>query len=704
MRDSGDLVEVKSGQMYYLGRGDNQLKRFGHRINLEYIEKVILEATDVVSCSMVLGPATAAGGKIIHLFVAPAKNMPSGVETFKSELKERLKESLPRASCPDRIHVILRLPLTDHGKVDKRQLLRSLTDVDLNEEHLEVPVVELLSSMWFECCQNNRAVKRYATVDQDDSGTKTVEPAKVSCSQSETRSPKPEDMFIVQGGDSFGAVRLADTIERWAQKRCGTHINMSMLVDIILNRTFSELVDYVEKQGRKTVAELKPGYTHGSKETPQCQDSELVAKKLKLDNEPDSSHISSIVQMSETIDRQCTCFAKRGSERVLCRSCRGNSECFLSSPSILWKSLDQCPTEFHIGVKWKTSLGKCIDASPLVLPSCFSGRLGAVFIGSHSCVFMSISFLSGDILWKTQLGGRVESSSCLSLCGQLIVVGCYDGKIYVLTRNNGNIAWTYQTGDLVKSSPCLDNHTGLVWVGSHDSYLYALDLERKQCTVRVHCLEGSCFSSPSICYRAHQIYIGTLAGRFLAVDAVTGEIRWSKKFDKPIFSSPLAQGGHVYLATVDGSLKCFDHRGDSLWEFLAVGSIFSSPVSYLADKTPSGSEIVLTTHDHRVYCISRDGRCKWSLLVDGPVYSTPCIASCSVLKAVGVAKGDGVPCFSFVIVVITTNGTLYLLDTADGRVLKTFSFPGEVFSSPVVVGGHVVIGCRNDYLYCVELS
>ena len=36
---------------------------------------------------------------------------------------------------------------------------------------------------------------------------------------------------------------------------------------------------------------------------------------------------------------------------------------------------------------------------------------------------MSVSLLNGDVLWKTRLGGRVESSCCLSFCGQLIIVG-----------------------------------------------------------------------------------------------------------------------------------------------------------------------------------------------------------------------------------------------------------------------------------------
>ena len=31
------------------------------------------------------------------------------------------------------------------------------------------------------------------------------------------------------------------------------------------------------------------------------------------------------------------------------------------------------------------------------------------------------------------------------------------------------------------------------------------------------------------------------------------------------------------------------------------------------------------------------------------------------------------------------------------------TLPGEVFSSPVMISGRIFVGCRNDYLYCLDL-
>lgn len=29
--------------------------------------------------------------------------------------------------------------------------------------------------------------------------------------------------------------------------------------------------------------------------------------------------------------------------------------------------------------------------------------------------------------------------------------------------------------------------------------------------------------------------------------------------------------------------------------------------------------------------------------------------------------------------------------------------PGEIFSSPVMIGGRMFVGCRDDYLHCLEV-
>jgi acyl-CoA synthetase len=201
-------------------------------------------------------------------------------------------------------------------------------------------------------------------------------------------------------------------------------------------------------------------------------------------------------------------------------------------------------------------------------------------------------------------------------------------------------------------------------------------------------------------YDPHYVYIGTLAGCFLCVDAVSGQIKWFKRLEKPIFSTPFIRGDSVFVATVNGCLKCLNHSGEELWELRTDVPVFSSPVGITSQKISIAGDVFLASHGHKVYCVSSDGKYKWSTSVDGPVYATPCFISLTKQET-----STPLPLHSdsVYIVVATTKGTMYFLAASDGMILKTLVLPGEVFSSPVTVGRDIVLGCRNDYLYCVKL-
>ena len=57
------------------------------------------------------------------------------------------------------------------------------------------------------------------------------------------------------------------------------------------------------------------------------------------------------------------------------------------------------------------------------------------------------------------------------------------------------------------------------------------------------------------------------------------------------------------------------------------------------------------------------------------------------------------------LVCCTTEGYVKLLDpdTGDG-VFASDKFAGEIFSSPVTLGDKIVIGCRDNFLYCFDVS
>ena len=153
--------------------------------------------------------------------------------------------------------------------------------------------------------------------------------------------------------------------------------------------------------------------------------------------------------------------------------------------------------------------------------------------------------------------------------------------------------------------------------------------------------------------------------------------RWSFETGQPIFSSACAWGGQ----------HCADRRN-------------AANCSSTTDRV-----IVFGSHNHFIYCLSVDGLLKWKFETSDPVYGSPFVFTlggnalhCNSLYGTNsgvkhiITDVVGVGCIS---------GQFYLLDLKDGSCIATFSFPGEVFSSCVFFKNNLLIGCRNNYAYCL---
>ena len=46
---------------------------------------------------------------------------------------------------------------------------------------------------------------------------------------------------------------------------------------------------------------------------------------------------------------------------------------------------------------------------------------------------------------------------------------------------------------------------------------------------------------------------------------------------------------------------------------------------------------------------------------------------------------------------------MYLIELSSGKSQLLVTLTGEVFSSPAVCDGRLVVGCRDDYVYCFDI-
>lgn len=115
---SGDVVrQDDEGFLYFVGRFDQQLKRFGNRVSPEEVE-IALQRSGLVELAVVGGePDPVAGHAIIaHVIPASPRTTPEALDAY-------CRKTMPRYLWPSRFELHGRFPLTSSGKVDRKGVL-----------------------------------------------------------------------------------------------------------------------------------------------------------------------------------------------------------------------------------------------------------------------------------------------------------------------------------------------------------------------------------------------------------------------------------------------------------------------------------------------------------------------------------------------------------------------------------------------------
>uniref|UniRef100_A0A8B9GA43 Aminoadipate-semialdehyde dehydrogenase n=1 Tax=Amazona collaria TaxID=241587 RepID=A0A8B9GA43_9PSIT len=661
MRETGDFVRVQNTKLFFLGRKDNQIKRHGKRFNIEWLQQAAEDLRQVEACAV-----TWYQQEKLILFVVPKDDLK------EKEVVKELQKRLPAYAVPDELVLIKALPLTSHGKVDMSEL-NKIYQNHLNSRRRDSKLSgaeelwERLQYLW----------KSSLGLLGDSTGI------------------SKDAVFLHSGGDSLQALRFYDEIEMLVGKA------VPGLLEVILSHSIEEVYRHVLKILFPDEDQLMTCDNVMKRKLSGNSGEEFHGKYIKLKSERGLEVASGLIpfialsrgnnffhmNFTKTF-MQSSNTVQVGMEliQVLTVTNKANESDCGSVQEIHAECSHVTTAKLALCIRWKSNTRKCVDASPLVIiPS--NEVSASVYVGSHSHAMQAIDLDLGEIKWEKNLGDRIESSACVSKCGNFIVVGCYDGLVYVLQSSNGEIHWTFVTEDTVKSSAVVDPSSGLVYIGSHDQHVYSLDIYKKECMWKLHCEGGAVFSSPCLSSLPHHLYVATLGGLLLAVNPVTGSKIWKSFLRKPLFSSPHCNEKYVCVGCVDGNLYCYTHSGEKVWQFSTSGPVFSSPcISSLTKQ-----EIFFGSHDCFIYCCNMEGNLLWKFKASSSVYGTPFVFQSDDLKN------------KILLAAISTDGKVWILNAKSGTAEGVDKLPGEVFSSPVVWGTKLVVGCRNDYVYCLDL-
>ncbi|WP_066496034.1 non-ribosomal peptide synthetase [Abyssisolibacter fermentans] len=209
MYKTGDLARwLPDGNIEFLGRIDNQVKIRGYRIELKEIENRLLEY-EKINNAVVIIKEDSIGDKQLYSYVISDEDITS------QEVKEYLKEYLPKYMIPLYIIKIDEMPVTANGKIDYKTLAK-LDDSSTIKTAYQAPSTkteETLVQIW----------KEVLSIDE-----------KIGV----------KDNFFELGGHSLRIMKLCVKINN--------HFNIEVqLTDIYNLQSIEKMAQYIDNSVRK---------------------------------------------------------------------------------------------------------------------------------------------------------------------------------------------------------------------------------------------------------------------------------------------------------------------------------------------------------------------------------------------------------------------------------------------------------------------
>ena len=299
-----------------------------------------------------------------------------------------------------------------------------------------------------------------------------------------------------------------------------------------------------------------------------------------------------------------------------------------------------------------------------------------------------------------------------------IVIGCEDGKLYVID-DKGNKIWEFTTSEGIHSSPALvdlngDDELEIVF-GTRDGRVLALDNK------------GNIFwsfdayttfrSSPAIFDidkdNNPEVIIGGENGLVYCLDGESGILEWSFESGVGAFSSPavgdLNSNGEsmVVFGSQDGVVYVLYSNGTEAWSYNTTGQVYSSPA--LVDLDGDGKmEIVIGSDSGYVYKL-RNNELLWEQSLGGSIQSSPTFADLDGDGIRDVIIGATIEEYLHGKIKTDEINKLYALRGTDGAELWSFGIDGwPIFSSPVSGdinrdgSPEIIFGTTNGKFYALD--
>lgn len=269
------------------------------------------------------------------------------------------------------------------------------------------------------------------------------------------------------------------------------------------------------------------------------------------------------------------------------------------------------------------------------------------------------------------------------------------------------LAWQLDTGGELYSSPTIDN--GIVYVTSKAGILHAIEATSGDELWTHEVTSYVTRATPAVVDGT--VYVGG-GFSFSALDAATGEERWTIPLQYGGHASPTVRDGLVVVSSQQGWIFALrTETGEVAWRLPTEGIVFGAGAI-------TDDAIIYGTDEGILYSVDREaGTLDWRITLPGAIYATPVVIGNTVLATTqagelhAVERGTGDHIWSAnqgsaqppasngdIVVLAASDGGVYGLDLATGEQRWLYPSGKEAMTAPAIAGNLAILGTGNSLL------
>ena len=172
---------------------------------------------------------------------------------------------------------------------------------------------------------------------------------------------------------------------------------------------------------------------------------------------------------------------------------------------------------------------------------------------------METATVAGEEVLADVVPGQFQSSPVVA--DGRVTIGTPAGHVVSADADTGKVRWRVDVGGKVSGTPTFGNGAHFVGQYGGDEHFTAINADG---TVRWRAPIGWCWATPV--YEAGTVYAATTAGDVVALDARTGERRWTFRAAEGCYTPPTLGPAAVYAGSWDGHYYALDKEtGRVIW-------------------------------------------------------------------------------------------------------------------------------------------